>query len=95
MVAIIDVKQFPPRLSRRTIVNSELRYGTNLLLGLERSLAEREGEEEECRCRLTMTCSKWWSDELMYLASCKTRPSAPVLATLSEPAKSTRWSLDL
>ena len=33
-VAIIDVRQLPPKLSLSIIVNSELRYGTNLLLGL-------------------------------------------------------------
>jgi hypothetical protein len=31
----------------------------------------------------------------MYLASFRTRPSALVLATLSDPAKSTRFSFDL
>ena len=48
-----------------------------------------------CCCRLTMTCSRWCKERLMCLASCRTRPSAPVLATLSDPAKSTRFSLDL
>lgn len=31
----------------------------------------------------------------MCLASCRILPSGLVLATLSEPARSTKWSLDL
>lgn len=38
------------------------------------------------------TCSRKNSEELMYLASLKSVPLMPVLATLSEPARSTRWS---
>lgn len=44
---------------------------------------------------VTITCSRWCSERLMCLASWRIRPSAPVFATRSEPAKSTRFSLDL
>ena len=44
---------------------------------------------------VTITCSRWCSERLMCLASWRMRPSAPVFATRSEPARSTRLSLDL
>jgi len=46
-------------------------------------------------CKETMTCSRWWRERLMCLASWRILPSTPVLDTLSDPAKSTRFSLDL
>ena len=46
-------------------------------------------------CKAMITVSRWCKDRLMDLASVSCRPSTPVLATRSEPARSTRWSLDL
>ena len=48
-----------------------------------------------CWWRRTMTCSKWWRDKLMCLASFSWWPLTPDFATRSDPARSTRWSFDL
>ena len=103
---IIAVMQFPPRLSLRTIVRRELRYGTNpcwlcdwcfcwlfTVSALEAGVTCCDLLER--LCSTTMTCSRWWSERLMCFASCSTWPVAQVLNTLSEPARSTRFNLDL
>ena len=41
----------------------------------------------------THTCSRKCRDKLMYFSSARRVPPTPVFATLSEPARSTRWSL--
>ncbi len=41
------------------------------------------------------TCSRKCSERLMYFASASRVPPIPVFPTRSEPAKSTRCSLDL
>ena len=46
-------------------------------------------------CRAMITISRKCSDELMFSASVRVVPDAPLLPTRSEPARSTRCSLDL
>mmetsp|Transcript_42841 Transcript_42841/g.114654 ORF Transcript_42841/g.114654 Transcript_42841/m.114654 type:complete len:214 (-) Transcript_42841:600-1241(-) len=83
MVAIMEVLQLPPSESRRTDVIIELRYGMcSLSLPLDRS------------CSATMTISRKCRLLLMYLLSLSSSPPALVLYTRSDPARSTRCSLD-
>jgi hypothetical protein len=81
IVAIMMVLQLPPKLSRRTEVIMLSRYGI-----CDRSPLPRSE-------RATITRSRKKRDVLMNLASFRTDPDAFVLATLSDPAKSTKFSL--
>lgn len=50
--------------------------------------------KERSKNRTVSTCSRKWRERFIYLASVSSTPFRPVLLTLSEPARSTRWSLD-
>lgn len=72
-----DVLQYPYKESWRIRVNFESRYG----------MCSRPWERD---------CTTWprhESEELIFLASSRVSPLAPVLATFSDPARSTRLSL--
>ena len=69
-VAIMAVRQLPPRLSRSTVVSVLLRYGT----WPRRSPIDRS-------CSATITCSRYDNDKLMYCAQ-RTGVSVPAAVEL-------------
>ncbi len=77
--AIINVFEFPPIESLSKLVNLLYLYGIWSLYFSESA---------------TTTYSRNESDLLINYASNKDFPSDPVFLVLSEPAKSTKWSLD-
>ena len=72
-----DVLQFPWSESYNILVNFESLYGIC---------------SKPCDNDWT-TCPRQDNDELIFFASSKVSPLAPVFATFSEPAKSTRFNL--
>ena len=78
MLTIKLVKQFPPKLSWSSLVSLDYRYGTWLLLWSLKAF---------------ITLPKAVKLVLIFLASSKTFPSAPVFDIFSLPAKSTRHIL--
>mmetsp|Transcript_1917 Transcript_1917/g.8491 ORF Transcript_1917/g.8491 Transcript_1917/m.8491 type:complete len:216 (+) Transcript_1917:539-1186(+) len=81
-VATMIVLQLPPRESRRTEVIMLFRYGMCVRAPLDLS------------CSALMTISRKKREELMYCASFKVWPLVPVLATRSDPARSTKCSFE-
>mmetsp|Transcript_20250 Transcript_20250/g.39327 ORF Transcript_20250/g.39327 Transcript_20250/m.39327 type:complete len:239 (-) Transcript_20250:809-1525(-) len=77
-----EVRQLPPKASLRIIVSFESRYGMCLPLPWSSE-------------SLWMTLVRAESDLLIIFASSRVWPDAPVLPTLSDPARSTRFSLDM
>ncbi len=73
------VRELPPTDSWRMRVSLLSRYGMCCLFVPS--------------VRVMMTRPSAERDLLMFLASSRTEPSAPVLETFSEPARSTRYSL--
>jgi hypothetical protein len=82
IVAIITVLQLPPRLSFSIVVIREFLYGICYRL-----------KPFIFSFRAIITYSKYVRDRFMYLASLNAVPSIYDLEALSDPAKSTRWSL--
>lgn len=74
------VLQLPPRLSARSVVNLLSRYPICFVWPF---------------CSLSTTPANEKSDLLMAQASCSFAPSTPDYLTLSDPARSTRLSLEL
>ena len=79
MQAIITVLVFPPSESCSSLVSFESRYGMWFVLPSTRAL---------------MTLPRLDNDWLMLAASLSVSPAAPVLLCRSEPARSTRLSLE-
>mmetsp|Transcript_1429 Transcript_1429/g.5628 ORF Transcript_1429/g.5628 Transcript_1429/m.5628 type:complete len:278 (-) Transcript_1429:895-1728(-) len=79
IIAIIVVLQLPPRLSSRMRVSLESLYGMCCL--------------PRGSVRAAMTLPRDESDWLIFRLSSSRCPVAPVSRTLSDPAKSTRFSL--
>ena len=79
MQAIITVRQFPPKESRRKCVSLDWRKGTWSRPRSDRALTH---------------CSRKESDLLMYIASRRMAPVLCVLVTRSDPARSTMWIFD-
>lgn len=79
IVAIMDVLEFPPNESRSKFVNFESLYGI-WFLGFSDVNA-------------LITIPRVVKDLLMFPASLSLSPEAAVIFCLSDPAKSTKWSL--
>ena len=75
---IKHVLELPPKLSLSIRVNLESRYGTWVLFPSVRAV---------------ITCPKVVRLLLIVLASSRVYPVAPVFATFSLPARSTRYNL--
>mmetsp|Transcript_28660 Transcript_28660/g.95229 ORF Transcript_28660/g.95229 Transcript_28660/m.95229 type:complete len:226 (-) Transcript_28660:526-1203(-) len=92
IAATITVLQLPPSESRSTDVSMLLRYGTCVSLPPPRPALPALALS--LSCRRVMTSSRKWSERLMWSASPRVVPLAPVLATRSEPARSTSCSFE-